>query len=130
MSTSATTIVPACLDARRVAGDPAGEVEALAAGLSAALAAGAPEAWRAPGFARRVDAVRAGLTTARSRSVLAASFEREACRLGPATSGAARRAEAVRAAYAVRWLELGSGTTIPAWSAWLDGPDERQRAPR
>jgi hypothetical protein len=105
---------------RRVAGNPAGELEAISAVLVAVEVPHVPDAWRTPSFARRVEAARAQLRAARSRSVLAASFEREACRLGPATPGSVRRADAVRAAYALRWLELATGAELPSWHVWLD----------
>ena len=115
----ASTTIPR-VRTRRVAGNAAGEIEAMAAALVAVEAARVPEAWRTPSFARRVEAARLQLRSARSRSVLAASLEREASRLGPATPGSARRADAVRAAYALRWLELTTGVGLPPWTAWLD----------
>jgi hypothetical protein len=106
--------------ARRVPGNPDGELEALAAALTAVGPQHVPALWRTPSFARRVESARLHLGAARSRAVLADSFEREACRLGPATSGAARRAEAVRVAYALRWIELTRGVDQAVWPHWLD----------
>lgn len=58
----------------------------------------------APAFARDVDRLRAQLVPIRTRRALAASFGREACM----TPG-------LRAAYAVRWLELGDGVARAGW---------------
>jgi hypothetical protein len=57
-----------------------------------------------PAFAREVDRYRAQLVPIRSRRALAASFGREASM----TPG-------LRAAYAVRWLELGDGVARAGW---------------
>jgi hypothetical protein len=119
---SAVRDSPVQITARRLPGNADGELEALAVALTALSAQHAPGLWRTPGFARRVEAARRQLLAARSRDVLAGSYEREACRLGPATPGSARHAEAVRAAYAMRWLELARGAELPSWTAWLDGP--------
>jgi hypothetical protein len=73
------------LKLRRWCGDP---LEALAA-------AGEPEARRS---AVVVDAVVADLGPIRSRASLLSSFAREAS-----------PSEPVRTAYAIRWIELGSG---------------------
>jgi hypothetical protein len=59
---------------------------------------------RAAAFAREVDGFRAQLVPIRSRRALAASFGREA-----------RMTPALRAAYAVRWLELGDGVARAGW---------------
>jgi hypothetical protein len=61
---------------------------------------------RSPGFARRVDRVRAELIPIGSPEALLDSFEREAV-----------RTDIVEAAYALRWLELISGQVHPAWGA-------------
>ena len=73
-----------------------------------------PPAWSEAAFIREVALVRAHLAPIRSRGGLAASFSREAFH--------ARRVEggddvpgAVRVAYALRWLELGSRRSVPAW---------------
>ena len=106
---------------RRLPGNPDGELEALAAAWGSIHAPHVPPVWRTPAFASRVESARAHLGAARSRAVLASSFEREACRLGPATIGAARRTEAVRVAYALRWIELARGVEQPVWPLWLAG---------
>jgi hypothetical protein len=73
-----------------------------------------PPAWCEAAFIREVGLVRAHLAPIRSRGGLAASFSREAFH--------ARRVEggddvpgAVRVAYALRWLELGSRRAVPVW---------------
>jgi len=120
--------VHAHLAARRMPGHSDGELAALAEALAMVCGSGVPEPWRTPAFGRRVDGARLQLSAALSRAVLAASFEREACRLGPATQGATRHADAVRVAYALRWMELASGTELPTWTSWLDQRDGRPRA--
>jgi hypothetical protein len=66
--------------------------------------------WRTHRFARRVDAVRAGLWPIASAEALEDSYRREA-----------QRHAAVEAAYAVRWLELASGSLQPAWMSLVGG---------
>jgi hypothetical protein len=58
--------------------------------------------------------VRAHLAPIRSRAGLAASFSREAFHAVPADE-IGEASGAVRVAYALRWLELGSGRT---WASW------------
>jgi len=81
--------------------------------------------WGEPAFAREVDAIRRQLGPIRSQVSLSSSFEREAGALtaGPARSRAgAGRFDAVRAAYAVRWAELGDGRPRPPWWAFVTEP--------
>lgn len=79
--------------------------------------------WGEPAFAREVDLIRAQLAPIRDRRGLAASYAREAFRVhGSDRHEAAERPRASRAAYAVRWLELGDGTRRPAWSAFVADP--------
>jgi hypothetical protein len=68
-----------------------------------------------------VDLVRAHLRPIGSRTLLSASFGREAFH-GQAAPGSdvALGGSAVRVAYALRWLELGDGTTRPPWRSLLD----------
>jgi hypothetical protein len=79
-----------------------------AATTPAAHAAATPPSAATPptemAFSREVDTIRVHLSPIRSRASLAASFEREATRI-----------EAVRLAYAIRWLELGDGIARPPW---------------
>jgi hypothetical protein len=73
--------------------------------------------WGEPAFAREVDRVLRDLAPIVSRRALASSFAREAFRRsGPLTAREAAVVEAVRLAYAVRWLELGEGRPRPGWS--------------
>ena len=58
--------------------------------------------------------MRAHLAPIRSRAGLAASFSREAFHAVPADK-IGEAPGAVRVAYALRWLELGSGRT---WTSW------------
>lgn len=76
-----------------------------------------PPGWGDATFAREVELVRRHLAPLRTRRSLTASFGREAFqtldpdRTRPGLLGP------VRAAYAIRWLELGSGAGLPAWSS-------------
>ena len=63
---------------------------------------------------REVALVRAHLAPIRSRAGLAASFSREAFHAVPADE-IGEAPGAVRVAYALRWLELGSGRAWPSW---------------
>jgi len=73
--------------------------------------------WGDPAFAREVELVRCHLAPLRNRRSLTASHGREAfqaldvARSRPATLGP------IRAAYAIRWLELGNGAALRAWSS-------------
>jgi hypothetical protein len=74
-----------------------------------------PAAWYERTFVREVALVRAHLAPIRSRAGLAASFSREAFHTVLADE-VSEAPGAVRVAYALRWLELGSGR---AWaSSW------------
>ncbi|MFL5648712.1 MAG: hypothetical protein ACJ776_10005 [Chloroflexota bacterium] len=78
--------------------------------------------WGEPVFAREVDHIRTQLAPIRDRRGLAASWAREAFRVHGivvADEGALRRPRATRAAYLVRWLELGDGMRRPRWSEFL-----------
>jgi hypothetical protein len=75
-----------------------------------------PERWSQPAFSREIELVRAHLAPLRSRKALAASYSREAFHL--ALDDAAKDDPgAVRLAYAVRWLELGTGDVGRIWPA-------------
>src|SRR6188508_135116 len=82
--------------------------------------------WGEPAFAREVDRIRAQLAPIRDRRGLAASWGREAFRVhgqDPRDAPDAHaRPRASRAAYAVRWLELGDGIRRPAWSEFVADP--------
>ena len=73
-----------------------------------------PQAWCEAAFIREVGLVRAHLAPIRSRGGLAASFSREAFHARP-VEGGDDVPGAVRVAYALRWLELGSRRVVPAW---------------
>jgi len=66
-----------------------------------------------------VELIRCHLAPLRNRRSLTASFGREAFQrldrecLAPLALGP------IRAAYAIRWLELGSGAGLPAWTTLL-----------
>ena len=76
--------------------------------------------WGEPAFAREVDRIRAQLAPIRDRRGLAASWAREAFRVhGIAIPDSPTRPRASRAAYLVRWLELGDGIRRPAWSEFV-----------
>jgi hypothetical protein len=78
-----------------------------------------PEPWDEAAFAREVELIRCHLAPLRNRRSLTASFGREAFHsLGPERV-AALPLGPIRAAYAIRWLELGSGVQLPAWSSLL-----------
>jgi hypothetical protein len=63
-----------------------------------------PRRWRAPGFCRRVEDVRAHLAPIVASDLLEDSFAREAV-----------RSEPIRLAYAIRWLELAESRPMPGW---------------
>ena len=73
-----------------------------------------PAAWSERAFVSEVALVRAHLAPIRSRAGLAASFSREAFHAVPADE-IGEAPGAVRVAYALRWLELGSGRALPVW---------------
>jgi hypothetical protein len=80
------------------------EVERIRTWCGGAAAADAgSRTGRAPRQAAEVEAVVADLAPIRSRSSLLSSFAREA-----------NPSEPVRAAYAIRWVELGSGIAATA----------------
>ena len=91
---------------------PGGTLAAEALRLRRRLAdpAALPAAWSERAFVREVALVRAHLAPIRSRAGLAASFSREAFHAVPADE-IGEASGAVRVAYALRWLELGSGRT-------------------
>ena len=95
---------------------PGGTLAAVALRLRRQLAdpASLPAAWSERAFVREVARVRAHLAPIRSRAGLGASFSREAFHAVPADE-IGEAAGAVRVAYALRWLELGSGRAWPSW---------------
>ena len=85
-----------------------------------------PAGWGDAAFARDVELVRCHLAPLRNRRSLAASFGREAFQTLDLDRARPRPLGPIRAAYAIRWLELGTGAALPAWSrlVTMDGPAE------
>jgi hypothetical protein len=83
-----------------------------------------PSGWGEAAFAREVELIRCHLAPLRNRRSLTASFGREAFQTLDVDQTPPRPLGPIRAAYAIRWLELGSGTSLPAWGRLLalDGP--------
>jgi hypothetical protein len=78
-----------------------------------------PEPWGDATFAREVELIRCHLAPLRNLRSLTASFGREAFQTLESERPAAVSLGPIRAAYAIRWLELGSGARLPAWSSLL-----------
>jgi hypothetical protein len=78
-----------------------------------------PPAWGEAAFAREVELIRCHLAPLRNRRSLTASFGREAFQTLELDRARHSRLGPIRAAYAIRWLELGSGASLPAWSSLL-----------
>ena len=75
--------------------------------------------WRDERFADQVDAVRRHLTPIDAPELIAASFTREAFH-GPRRARVpAVAASPVRVAYAIRWIELQVGLTLPGFRCWF-----------
>jgi hypothetical protein len=83
--------------------------------LLAGCGTAVPDTWRRPGFAARVERSRRELAPINSPATLAASFAREAMHSRPSWPAT----HAVRAAYALRWLELTDSVVLPAWDTWI-----------
>jgi hypothetical protein len=85
-----------------------------------------PPRWSTGAFGREVGAVRAQLAPILSRRSLAESFGREAAVAAVGAVAVAegsglprpRPTDAVRVAYAIRWLELGDDRLRPLWEHW------------
>ena len=78
-----------------------------------------PSGWKDAAFAREVELIRCHLAPLRNRRSLTASFGREAFQTLDLDRTHPRPLGPIRAAYAIRWLELGSGASLPAWSRLL-----------
>jgi hypothetical protein len=76
-----------------------------------------PARWADPSFAREVELIRCHLAPLGNRRSLAASFGREAFLTLGTDALAATPLGPIRAAYAIRWLELGGGANLPAWTS-------------
>jgi hypothetical protein len=98
--------------------DPGRELALEALRLVCRLRApgGRPGPWATETFDVEVDLVRRHLAPIRTRRSLTDSYAREASR-----DPAAGAPSSVRAAYAVRWLELGDGRPRPAWPTLIAG---------
>jgi hypothetical protein len=79
-----------------------------------------PAGWTDPAFAREVELIRCHLAPLRNRRSLTASFGREAFQTLDFDRVRPRPLGPIRAAYAIRWLELGSGATLPAWRTLVE----------
>jgi hypothetical protein len=78
-----------------------------------------PEPWDEAAFAREVELIRCHLAPLRNRRSLTASFGREAFQSLEFQRPEALPLGPIRAAYAIRWLELGGGSALPSWSQLL-----------
>lgn len=72
-----------------------------------------PKHWSDPRFRTAVEVCRMQLRPIASRRALASSFGREAFQMIPPSAATAFDADAVRLAYALRWLELGPPAGVP-----------------
>lgn len=78
-----------------------------------------PDRWNDASFAREVELIRCHLAPLRNRRSLTASFGREAFQTLDLDGAKPRPLGPIRAAYAIRWLELGSGGSLPGWVSLL-----------
>ncbi len=78
-----------------------------------------PHQWRTAAFAARVERTRRQLEPILEVGPLGSSFEREAFWRSQDAVSPGRRADAVRVAYGMRWLELASALRLPGWACWL-----------
>jgi hypothetical protein len=81
-----------------------------------------PPAWSTPAFASRVEAARRQLAPIGGIPGLIDSFRREAAHIaGGEVAGATGTMgsawQALRAAYAIRWVEITTGVVSPVWRA-------------
>jgi hypothetical protein len=78
-----------------------------------------PARWSDRAFAREVELIRCHLAPLRNRRSLTASFGREAFQTLDPDRARPLPLGPIRAAYAVRWLELGNGASLPPWNNLL-----------
>jgi hypothetical protein len=78
-----------------------------------------PAGWDDAAFAREVELIRCHLAPLRNRRSLTASFGREAFQTLDLDRRQPPPLGPIRAAYAIRWLELGGGASLPAWRSLL-----------
>jgi hypothetical protein len=79
-----------------------------------------PERWADSSFAREVELVRRHLAPLRNRRSLTASFGREAFQTLGVTQARPTPMGPIRAAYAIRWLELGGRASLPIWPRLIE----------
>lgn len=75
--------------------------------------------WSSLAFTREVEVIRCHLAPLRNRRSLTASFGREAFQTLELYQYRPSSLGPIRAAYAIRWLELGGGASLPGWSSLL-----------
>ena len=96
---------------------------AEAAGVLETRRASGPLAWSTRAFAARVHVARRQLAPISGIAYLTDSFRREAAHIaGGGVTGEARPVaparQALRVAYAIRWVELITGVMLPALQPW------------
>jgi hypothetical protein len=96
-----------------------------AGSVLAVARSGDPEAFGSRSLAARVRVARGELAPISTLGVLADSFRREAAHIaarevGPMHGRIRDGWQAVRIAYAIRWIEISTGTTLPAWQGCPD----------
>ena len=79
-----------------------------------------PARWTDPAFAREVELIRRHLAPLHNRRSLAASYGREAFQTLDLDRSRPTPLGPTRAAYAIRWLELGGPARLPEWGSLLD----------
>jgi hypothetical protein len=75
--------------------------------------------WADASFALEVERIRSHLAPLVTRRTLTSSFGREAFQTLDRDPPGTNPLGPIRAAYAIRWLELGSGATLPGWAGLL-----------
>jgi hypothetical protein len=80
-----------------------------------------PAGWGDAAFGREVEPIRCHLAPLRNRRTLTASFGREAFQALDLDRSRPSPLGPIQTAYAIRWLELGSGASLPAWTSLLAG---------
>ena len=76
--------------------------------------------WASRTFAGQVERTRQHLEPITDRTVLAASFGREASHLRPAAESTTATRGPIRVAYAIRWIELTAQLRLPDWPDWTE----------
>lgn len=99
---------------------PASQLAGLARAFSSLAKRDLPEAWLRPAFAREVELVRLHLRPLGRLPLLAGSFGRESFNFAGPPSAMADGEELLsrsptHVAYAIRWLEVHGGVSLPPW---------------